>query len=138
MDENVLDKVGGHDHKMFWAMYILYVIIGLVAIILTGMVLRGGTQSKGLLWTLFAINLLLFVATIYLMYTGSKLFAGIVLFLQFIVNLAALILTNERGNIGAEYPGVHFTSTGRYTSAVVFTVLYFLVGIGTIYFKPSE
>ena len=131
-----LDSCIKHEKTFFWAGYILYIIMGLVAIILTGMVLRGGTNNKSIIWALYAFNILAFIGAIVLLGRGNKLWGGLLLFLQFVLNLTSLIMTNNAGNVtAASYVTGHFATTGTYTSAVVLTIISFLIGIPAVYFN---
>lgn len=123
--------------KEFWLTFIIYIILSLVSIILTGMVLMGGSNRKALLWTLFAFSILTFIATVTLLMTRHRVWALVMLTLQFFLNLMALIMTNNAGNVVAEDPTGQFSTTGKYTAAVVFTILYLLPGMLSIYFERS-
>lgn len=125
------------EKTFFWAGYILYIILGLVAIILTGMVLRGGTKHKAIIWTLYAFNLLAFIGVVVLLAMGHKIFGGILLFVQFILSLSALIITNNSGNIATSTALGNYVTVGKYTAAVVFTIMALLVGIPAVYFNQA-
>lgn len=134
----ITEAVKPHEPKLFWVTYILYIILGLVAIILTGMVLMGGSNRKGIIWTLYAINLLAFVAVVVLLFMHHRVLAFVALLIQFFMNLAALIMTNNAGNVVASDPTGQFATTGRYTSAIVFTLFSFLVGLPAVYFERTS
>ena len=127
----------GHEKTFFWATYILYIILGLTAIILTGMVLKGGTSNKAVLWALYAFSILLFVGAVFALTKGHKWYGTIFLLLQFITSLAALIMTNTYGNVSSVDTSGHFATTGKYSLAIIFTIMTFLVGIPAVYFNKA-
>ena len=136
------DEIKKHESKFFWASFILYIILGLVVLILTGMVLMGGQNRKGLIWTLYAFNIIFLILTVLALFLRErmskhyKLIAGMSLLLQFIFNISALVLTNDAGNVGQAGANGQAT-TGRYTSAVVFTLFSFLIGLPALYFDAT-
>lgn len=118
---------------LFWACYVIYIILALVAIILTGMVLKHGSKAKPLIWILYVINILLLIATSYFLFKGSEVIGGILLCLQFICNLAALIVTHREDNLVVMNPSEQKSVTAMYTSSIVFAILSFLFGLGTVF-----
>ena len=137
MSSNI-NLVGLEQAGYFWITYAIYIILGLVAIILTGWVLMGGTHQKTLLWMLFAVSLLAFIGTIVLLSTKHRLWAIVTLLVQFFLGFGALVITNNAGNVVAADPTGQFATTGRFTAAAIVSVLYLLSGIASIYYLNDK
>jgi hypothetical protein len=116
--------------------YIFFIILGLIALIFTGITFRGGSNNKVLLWIIYTVNIILLVLAVYLMHTGSKKGAGITLLLQFIFYAIALGVAHSSGNIVNNVPG--YTASGTYAATWIFVILAFLNGILVVWKYTPE
>jgi hypothetical protein len=124
-------------YGFFSAVYILYIILSIATIIMIGILLRYGDQNKALLWIIFAVNILVFIAAATLMATDYKLWAGIVLLLQTVISGIILLYTNSLGNLHSFIPEDQPLIDTQYSASWILTVVTFIVGIVAIVIKPS-
>lgn len=121
----------------FWAFYILYFILALAAIIISGMVFRGGYKSKGTIWTLYSFSILFFLAANIALVYDQRIWASLALIIQLILLAIPLVITNRVGNVVAIDPLQQYATTGKYTVAVLLTVVSFLFGVAAVYFDKK-
>lgn len=119
----------------FTITYVLFIILALATIILMGILLRHGDRNKVILWILYALNILVFIVVAVLMVADYKLWAGIVLVVQLVINGIILLYTNNSGNLVAINPELQSTINGQYSTSWILVLLTFLVGAVAIYLK---
>ena len=126
-------------YGFFSATYILYIILAIATIIMMGILLRHGDKNKVLLWIMYAVNIIVFIAAASLMVTDYKIWAGLVLLLQTVINGIILLYTNYSGNLVAFIPeqGSQAAINTQYTTSWILTLITFVLGIAAILLKPA-
>ncbi|AYV83596.1 MAG: hypothetical protein Hyperionvirus9_13 [Hyperionvirus sp.] len=107
--------------------FVIFIILGILALVLTAYALVYGESSKPGIWTLYAINIVMFALALWFLYQHSVYGVGLLLLLQFILYIILFVMTNNAGNLTT--PG----AIGTFTAANVFVVLQYLAGIALMY-----
>lgn len=99
-----------------------FLIFSLLALVMMGIAFGYSSAPKGWLWTLYALIVVLFIATQFLMWTAgtdhTKIQMAVAVgFVQLVLSIVAFWLANRGDNINGE------TAVGFYTTAVVLTVV---------------
>ncbi|AYV81671.1 MAG: hypothetical protein Harvfovirus51_3 [Harvfovirus sp.] len=99
--------------------YIVFFILAIVALILTAYALQYGENSKPGIWTLYGLNIVMFLIALWFIFKKNTYGSAIALFLQFVLYVIVFFMTNNAGNLVNN-------GVGTFTAANVFVVLQLL------------